>query len=115
MQVVPGARSLLGVEDTKVYPIRGQVVLVHAPNVNEGLSVFWEGKQFWHPTLLELLMSDPRYYQTPQGNLLDTESVNTWYGFSWRHFSSQQLGHVTQHPNCSRYPGSGEGVFPCVG
>ncbi|KAI9444753.1 nucleotide-binding domain-containing protein [Lactarius indigo] len=30
-----GARSLLGVEDTKVYPIRGQVVLVHAPSVNE--------------------------------------------------------------------------------
>jgi len=30
-----GARSLLGVEDTKVYPIRGQVVLLYAPNVNE--------------------------------------------------------------------------------
>jgi len=30
-----GARSLIGVEDTKVYPVRGQVVLVHAPNVNE--------------------------------------------------------------------------------
>ncbi|KAH9964273.1 FAD dependent oxidoreductase [Russula dissimulans] len=30
-----GARSLLGVEDTKVYPVRGQVVLLHAPNVNE--------------------------------------------------------------------------------
>ena len=42
---VPGARSLLGVEDTKVYPIRGQVVLVHAPNVNECVTVFYEGKQ----------------------------------------------------------------------
>jgi len=37
-----GARSLLGVEDTKVYPIRGQVVLVHAPNVNECVTVFLE-------------------------------------------------------------------------
>jgi len=30
-----GARSLLGVEDMKVYPVRGQVVLVYAPNVDE--------------------------------------------------------------------------------
>jgi len=35
-----GARSLLGVEDTKMYPVRGQVVLVHAPNVNEFVAVF---------------------------------------------------------------------------
>ncbi|KAH8989183.1 nucleotide-binding domain-containing protein [Lactarius hatsudake] len=37
-----GARSLLGVEDTKVFPIRGQVVLVHAPNVNDCVSIFPE-------------------------------------------------------------------------
>jgi len=30
-----GARSLLGVEDTKVYPIRGQVTLVYAPNISD--------------------------------------------------------------------------------
>ena len=28
-----GARSLLGVEDMEVEPIKGQTVLVHAPNV----------------------------------------------------------------------------------
>ncbi|KAI0275122.1 FAD dependent oxidoreductase [Gloeopeniophorella convolvens] len=37
-----GARSLLGVEDTKLYPIRGQVVLVHAPNVNDFVTIFPE-------------------------------------------------------------------------
>ncbi|KAH9030977.1 nucleotide-binding domain-containing protein [Lactarius hengduanensis] len=37
-----GARSLLGVEDTKVFPIRGQVVLVYAPNVNDCVSIFPE-------------------------------------------------------------------------
>lgn len=34
-----GARSLLGVEDTKVYPIRGQVLLVYAPNVNDCVAI----------------------------------------------------------------------------
>jgi len=37
-----GARSLLGVEDTDVYPIRGQVVLLHAPNVNECVALLPE-------------------------------------------------------------------------
>ncbi len=46
--LVPGARSLLGVEDTKVYPIRGQVVLVHAPNVNECIAMVPEGKRVSH-------------------------------------------------------------------
>jgi hypothetical protein len=43
--LVQGARSLLGVEDTDVYPIRGQVVLLYAPNVNECVALLPEGKQ----------------------------------------------------------------------
>ena len=46
--LVPGARSLLGVEDTKVYPIRGQVVLVHAPNVTDCIAFLPEGEQPRH-------------------------------------------------------------------
>ena len=42
---VLGARSLLGVEDTKVYPVRGQVVLVYAPNVDECVALLPEGKR----------------------------------------------------------------------
>ncbi|KAI0285372.1 FAD dependent oxidoreductase [Russula aff. rugulosa BPL654] len=34
-----GARSLFGVEDTKVFPIRGQTILVYAPNVKECLTI----------------------------------------------------------------------------
>ncbi|KAI0936990.1 hypothetical protein AcW1_001084 [Taiwanofungus camphoratus] len=33
-----GARSLMGVEDTTVFPIRGQTVIVHAPSVKEFIS-----------------------------------------------------------------------------
>ncbi|KZT72867.1 FAD dependent oxidoreductase [Daedalea quercina L-15889] len=33
-----GARSLIGVEDTDVYPIRGQTIIVHAPGVKEFVS-----------------------------------------------------------------------------
>jgi D-amino-acid oxidase len=43
--LVQGARSLLGVQDTDVYPIRGQVVLLYAPNVNELVSLLPNGKQ----------------------------------------------------------------------
>jgi hypothetical protein len=62
---IPGARSLLGVEDTKVYPIRGQVVLVHAPNVNEGLAVFLEGKQLWHPYIARTVNGRPQILSNP--------------------------------------------------
>lgn len=41
---VQGARSLFGVEDTDVYPIRGQVVLLYAPNVDECVALLPEGK-----------------------------------------------------------------------
>jgi len=34
-----GARSLFGVEDTKVYPVRGQTVLVYSPNINEAVTL----------------------------------------------------------------------------
>ncbi|KAI0285369.1 nucleotide-binding domain-containing protein [Russula aff. rugulosa BPL654] len=34
-----GARSLFGVEDTKVYPIRGQTIIVYSPNIKECISV----------------------------------------------------------------------------
>lgn len=34
-----GARSLFGVEDTKVYPIRGQTVLVYSPNAKECVTI----------------------------------------------------------------------------
>ena len=33
-----GARSLIGVQDTAVYPIRGQTILAYAPSVQEFLS-----------------------------------------------------------------------------
>jgi len=32
-----GARSLIGVQDTKLFPIRGQTILVHAPQLHECL------------------------------------------------------------------------------
>jgi D-amino-acid oxidase len=35
-----GARNLGGLEDPNVYPIRGQVVVVRAPNVQENRSIF---------------------------------------------------------------------------
>lgn len=34
-----GARSLFGVEDMKVYPVRGQTILVYSPNVKECISL----------------------------------------------------------------------------
>ncbi|KDQ63019.1 hypothetical protein JAAARDRAFT_29013 [Jaapia argillacea MUCL 33604] len=34
-----GARSLLGVEDLEMFPIRGQTILVHAPNLRESLEI----------------------------------------------------------------------------
>lgn len=34
---VVGSRSLIGVHDVKMYPIRGQTVLVHAPDVHDFL------------------------------------------------------------------------------
>ncbi|KAG0700672.1 hypothetical protein DFH29DRAFT_930896 [Suillus ampliporus] len=34
-----GSRSIIGVEDTKLYPIRGQTILVHAPGLQECLMV----------------------------------------------------------------------------
>jgi len=37
-----GARTLGGVEDQDVYPVRGQTVLLHAPWVNEGRSLVVE-------------------------------------------------------------------------
>ncbi|KZT08689.1 nucleotide-binding domain-containing protein [Laetiporus sulphureus 93-53] len=33
-----GARSLIGVEDTNVYPIRGQTIIVYAPEIKEFIS-----------------------------------------------------------------------------
>jgi len=33
-----GSRSLIGVQDTKMYPVRGQTVLVHAPHIHEFLT-----------------------------------------------------------------------------
>ncbi|KAI0001561.1 FAD dependent oxidoreductase [Russula vinacea] len=38
-----GARSLFGVEDTKVYPVRGQTILVYSPNVTEAVNIFPAG------------------------------------------------------------------------
>ncbi|KAG8219576.1 hypothetical protein J3R82DRAFT_527 [Butyriboletus roseoflavus] len=34
-----GSRSIIGVEDTKLYPIRGQAILVKSPNIREFLAV----------------------------------------------------------------------------
>ncbi|TCD68307.1 hypothetical protein EIP91_011166 [Steccherinum ochraceum] len=35
-----GAKSLIGVEDEKVYPIRGQTIIVHAPGIKERAECF---------------------------------------------------------------------------
>ena len=40
-----GARSLFGVEDTKVYPVRGQSIIVYSPNVKECITVVRGGEQ----------------------------------------------------------------------
>ena len=39
-----GARSLFGVEDTKVYPVRGQTILVYSPNINEAVVLLPTGE-----------------------------------------------------------------------
>lgn len=59
---VQGARSLFGVEDTDVYPIRGQVVLMYAPNVNECIALLPEGKQLDTFMFIRLLINDTRYH-----------------------------------------------------
>ncbi|KAF8846109.1 FAD dependent oxidoreductase [Paxillus ammoniavirescens] len=41
-----GSRSIIGVEDTKLYPIRGQTILVQSPGVHECLSSWGDD----HPT-----------------------------------------------------------------
>lgn len=38
LDVFVGSRSLLGVEDLNVFPIRGQTVIVNAPHVKECVS-----------------------------------------------------------------------------
>lgn len=34
-----GSRSIIGVEDTKLYPIRGQTILVNSPAIHDFLAV----------------------------------------------------------------------------
>lgn len=34
-----GSRSIIGVEDVKLYPIRGQTILVKSPQIQEFLAV----------------------------------------------------------------------------
>ena len=36
---ISGSRSIIGVEDTKLYPIRGQAILVKSPQLREFLAV----------------------------------------------------------------------------
>ena len=36
---IPGSRSIIGVEDSKLYPIRGQAILVKSPQIHEFLAV----------------------------------------------------------------------------
>jgi len=69
-----GARSLLGVEDTAVFPVRGQVVLVHAPNVNEFVSMFHADTTKPHESTYLI----PR--PSPPGTVLvgGTFQVNNW-------------------------------------
>ena len=35
---VTGARSLIGVQDAKMYPVRGQTILIHAPHLHDFLA-----------------------------------------------------------------------------
>jgi hypothetical protein len=42
-----GARSLFGVEDTKMYPVRGQTMIVYSPNVKECITVVRGGEQLF--------------------------------------------------------------------
>ncbi|KAG1765085.1 hypothetical protein EDD22DRAFT_978825 [Suillus occidentalis] len=43
-----GSRSIIGVEDTKLYPIRGQTILVHAPGLQECLLVDSDRRSYIH-------------------------------------------------------------------
>jgi len=36
---IPGSRSIIGVEDTKLYPICGQAILIKSPQIHEFLAV----------------------------------------------------------------------------
>ncbi|KZT27602.1 DAO-domain-containing protein [Neolentinus lepideus HHB14362 ss-1] len=71
-----GARSLIGVEDTKCYPIRGQTTIVYAPQVKECIEVVSDldaTKGTGHATYII-----PRVY--PPGTVLlgGTFQPNNW-------------------------------------
>ena len=82
-----GARSLFGVEDTKVYPLRGQTILVYSPNVKEGIKVFPPGEQFFYylSRRPEFIMSNIRHGQIWEGDIRDTTSLDPWDGITWGH------------------------------
>ena len=42
-----GARSLIGLEDKDVYPVRGQVVTLHAPWIKFGRTVSHAQQGLW--------------------------------------------------------------------
>jgi hypothetical protein len=83
-----GARSLFGVEDTKVYPVRGQTILVYSPSVNECMTVVPAGeKTFYLPKWPELTMCDIRYYgRIWGGNIRYTTGLDPRNGATWGHF-----------------------------
>ncbi|KZV65121.1 FAD dependent oxidoreductase [Peniophora sp. CONT] len=64
-----GARSLLGVEDTKLYPIRGQTILVQAPNVRD----FVACEQSYGPT------DDHFFYYIPRPEPSDEALIGGTY------------------------------------
>ncbi|CCM04475.1 uncharacterized protein FIBRA_06655 [Fibroporia radiculosa] len=62
-----GARSLIGVEDLNVYPIRGQTIIVHAPSIKECAAFPLESKSS-DPSRGEATYMIPRPY--PVGHVL---------------------------------------------
>jgi hypothetical protein len=71
------------VEDTKVYPVRGQTIIVYAPNVKECITVVPAGETtFYLSRWLEFIKCDIRW----EGNILDTTGLDPWDGTTWGHF-----------------------------
>lgn len=88
-----GARSIGGVEDPKVYPIRGQVVVVRAPHVQENVSLFSDNY---------LTYIIPRPYSDGQVILGGFYQKNNWSGDTFGHETQsilQRTGAIFPHLN----------------
>lgn len=91
-----GARSIGGVADPKVYPIRGQVVVIRAPHVRENVSLFSEDY---------LTYVIPRPHSGGQVILGGFYQKNNWTGDTFGHETQSIIERTTSiFPHISSQP-----------